>query len=79
VKKDKKSIIGWIGVFITITFSSIWAYWGTIENFHEGWYSTSMKKFFQLVSLLLNNISTRKGGKINGVGRYVSPNQSTKL
>ena len=42
MKKDKKSIIGWIGVFITITFSSVWAYWGTIENFHEGWYSTSI-------------------------------------
>lgn len=42
MKKDKKSIIGWIGVFITITFSSVWAYWGAIENFHEGWYSTSV-------------------------------------
>lgn len=42
MKKDKRSIIGWIGVLITITFSSVWAYWGAIENFHEGWYSTSI-------------------------------------
>ena len=42
MKNDKKSIIGWIGVFITLTLSSIWAYWGAIENFHEGWYSTSI-------------------------------------
>lgn len=42
MKKDKKSIIGWIGVSITTIFSSVWAYWGAIENFHEGWYSTSI-------------------------------------
>jgi hypothetical protein len=49
VKKDRKIIIGWIGVFITLIFSSIWAYWGAIENFHEGWYSTSLwKNLFML-------------------------------
>ena len=42
MKKDKKSIIGWIAVSITTIFSSVWAYWGAIENFHEGWYSTSI-------------------------------------
>jgi hypothetical protein len=42
LKKDKSSIIGWIGVFITVSVSSVWAYWGAIENFHEGWYSTSI-------------------------------------
>lgn len=42
VKKNKKRIIGWIGVIITIVFSSLWAYWGSIENFHEGWYSRSV-------------------------------------
>jgi len=39
---NKKLIIGWTGVFITVIFSSLWAYWGAIENFHEGWYSTSV-------------------------------------
>jgi len=42
VEKDKKRIIGWIAVIITIVFSSLWAYWGSIENFHEGWYSRSV-------------------------------------
>jgi len=42
LKKDKRSIIGWIMVSITTVFSCVWAYWGTIENFHEGWYSTSL-------------------------------------
>lgn len=42
VKKDKKGIIGWIGVTITAVFSCLWAYWGAMENFHEGWYSVSV-------------------------------------
>lgn len=37
----KRIILGWVGVFITVIFSSIWAYWGAFENFHEGWYSAS--------------------------------------
>lgn len=36
------NIIGWIGVGITLIFSGVWAYWGTVENFHEGWYSKSI-------------------------------------
>ena len=27
---------------ITVLISGIWAYWGAFENFHEGWYSTSI-------------------------------------
>ena len=38
----KKAILGWVGVVITVLFSSFWAYWGAFENFHEGWYSTSL-------------------------------------
>ncbi len=38
----KRIIAGWIGVSITIVFSSLWAYWGAFENFHEGWYSVSI-------------------------------------
>ena len=34
-----KTILGWIAVSITVLISSLWAYWGAIENFHEGWYS----------------------------------------
>lgn len=38
----KRRIQGWIGVSITVIFSSIWAYWGAFENIHKGWYSTSV-------------------------------------
>lgn len=41
-KEKRRNIVGWIGVAITTIFSSIWAYWGSIENFHEGWYSVSI-------------------------------------
>lgn len=62
MKKDKKSIIGWIGVFITILFSSVWAYWGAIENIHEGWYSTSIWEnlfmlFFQYLLITIIFVS----------------------
>ncbi len=46
----KKLVIGWIGVSITIFFSSLWAYWGTFENFHEGWYAVSIwENLFMLI------------------------------
>ncbi|HHX08074.1 MAG TPA: DUF1566 domain-containing protein [Chloroflexi bacterium] len=41
-KRDKKFWLGWIGVSLTLIFASLWAYWGAIENFHEGWYSHSI-------------------------------------
>jgi len=47
---NRKNIIGWIRVAISLVFSSIWAYWGAIENFHEGWYSASMwENLFMLI------------------------------
>lgn len=54
----RKNIIGWIGVSITIVFSSLWAYWGAFENFHEGWYSVSIWEniFMMLFQYLLFTI-----------------------
>lgn len=34
-----KQVVGWLAVSITLLVSGIWAYWGSVENFHEGWYS----------------------------------------
>lgn len=42
-------VTGWAAVAVTVLFTSIWAYWGIVENFHEGWYSTSL---FQNLSML---------------------------
>jgi len=38
----RNKLLGWVAIGLTIFMSSIWAFWGIIENFHEGWYSTSL-------------------------------------
>jgi hypothetical protein len=39
---DKRQIIGWTGVALSIAIACFWALWGIIENFHEGWYYESL-------------------------------------
>ena len=38
---DKFGILGWIAVAISTLITCVWAVWGIIENFHEGWYYAS--------------------------------------
>jgi hypothetical protein len=38
---DKRQVAGWIAVGISTTITCFWAFWGIIENFHEGWYYES--------------------------------------
>ncbi|NLT12066.1 MAG: hypothetical protein GXY06_06620 [Clostridiaceae bacterium] len=59
-----KLVLGWLGVVITVIISVVWAYWGAIENFHEGWYSESitiLKMFilrpFQVTMLVSHELS----------------------
>ena len=80
-KKDKwKTIIGWSAVGVTLLISSIWAFWGIVENFHEGWYSTSIWEnlfmlFFQYISFpivfVVLSLLALKWPKI-GLGIYVA-------
>jgi len=37
-------IVGWTAVSISTLIAGFWAFWGSIENFHEGWYFTSLLK-----------------------------------
>jgi len=37
----KRRIIGWIAVALSIAVTCIWAFWGIVETFHEGWYYDS--------------------------------------
>ncbi len=39
---DKRQIVGWIAVGLSIVITCFWAFWGIIENFHEGWYYESL-------------------------------------
>jgi hypothetical protein len=38
---DKRQIVGWIAVGLSTTITCLWAFWGIIETFHEGWYYES--------------------------------------
>jgi len=37
----KRQIVGWIAVGLSTAITCLWAFWGIIENFHEGWYYAS--------------------------------------
>ena len=39
---DKRQIVGWIAVSFSTAITCFWAFWGIIENFHEGWYYESL-------------------------------------
>jgi len=41
-KIDKRQVVGWIAVGFSTAITCFWAYWGIIENFHEGWYYASL-------------------------------------
>ena len=39
---NKRQVAGWIGVSLSTLITCFWAFWGIIENFHEGWYFESL-------------------------------------
>jgi len=41
-RTDKRQIAGWIGVSLSTLITCFWAFWGIVENFHEGWYFESL-------------------------------------
>jgi hypothetical protein len=47
----KKNILGWVAVGLSLVISCLWAFWGILENFHEGWHAASLKD--NLLGLLL--------------------------
>jgi len=40
-QNKKRQILGWVAVGLSTAITCVWAFWGIIENFHEGWYSES--------------------------------------
>jgi hypothetical protein len=39
---SKRQVAGWIAVGLSTLIACFWAVWGTIENFHEGWFHNSL-------------------------------------
>jgi hypothetical protein len=38
----RRRIAGWIAVSFSIAITCLWAFWGILETFHEGWYYESL-------------------------------------
>ena len=53
--RNKPAIAGWIAVAISMIVTCFWAFWGIIENFHEGWYFESF--WMNLGMMLLQYLS----------------------
>lgn len=39
---NRSQILGWIAAGSSIAITCFWAFWGIVENFHEGWYFESL-------------------------------------
>jgi hypothetical protein len=39
---DKRQIAGWLALGVSTLITCFWAFWGIVENFHEGWYLESL-------------------------------------
>jgi hypothetical protein len=37
-----RRVLGWLAVAFSTLVASVWAFWGIIENFHEGWFHESL-------------------------------------
>jgi hypothetical protein len=43
MSSDRVSVaLGWMAVGISVLIMCLWAFWGTAEAFHEGWYYRSL-------------------------------------
>lgn len=49
MKFAAKNTINWLALTINALLTCIWAYWGIIENFHEGWYYQSLARNLSLM------------------------------
>jgi hypothetical protein len=82
VKKNFKRnmSLGWIAVGLSTAITCFWAFWGIIENFHEGWYFESWLSnigmmFLQYLSPMLIFMAVtlisiywpRLGGSLHGI------------
>jgi hypothetical protein len=45
----RRAIAGGVALVLSIALSIFWAFWGSIENFHEGWYFADLAKNLRLM------------------------------
>ena len=51
MRLSKRQIAGWLAVALSTLIACLWAVWGIIENFHEGWFHDSFLLNFGLMFL----------------------------
>lgn len=81
----RQQIAGWVAVVLSVIITSFWAFWGIIENFHEGWYHESLLSnlgmmFLQYLSpmlifmgvTLISIFWPRLGGGMHGFGALLA-------
>ncbi len=39
-----RKLTGWLALGVSLSLGCFWAFWGAVENFHEGWYFESFWK-----------------------------------
>ena len=47
----RRRLLGWLAVALSTSIASFWAFWGIIENFHEGWFHESLLLNVELMFL----------------------------
>lgn len=58
IQLAKRQVAGWLAVVASTMIACFWAFWGIIENFHEGWFHNSLLRnvglmFLQYLSPML--------------------------
>ena len=53
-----RAIVGWTAEGISTVLSSVWAFWGIFESFHEGWYFDSLARNLALTARYLTLMLT---------------------
>ena len=49
MNQRQRNILGWAAVGLSTLAASVWAVWGILENFHEGWHGSSLLQNLSMV------------------------------
>lgn len=70
-------LLGWTAVGFGTLAASFWAFWGTIEAFHEGWCKPSL--WMRLLQLLATSVCDCQSAAAAGESSNLSPPPKHRL
>lgn len=62
-----RRILGWIAVGVSLSVACVWAYWGTVENFHEGWRADTLVGNLAMMAMYLGPMFVTLGLASGGI------------